>query len=89
MSGLELSKILKNDPNTVGIFVIMLTAKAETADRIPGLKLGADDYSSNPSARARLCCERTEYCVAVDETKVRPSLQLGHSPWTNLATMLK
>ena len=48
MSGLELCKILKNDPNTAGIFVIMLTAKAETADRILGLKLGADDYVIKP-----------------------------------------
>jgi len=48
MSGLELCKVLKNDPNTAGIFIIILTAKAETADRILGLDAGADDYVVKP-----------------------------------------
>ena len=48
MSGLEICKILKTDPATRQIPVLMLTAKAEEIDRIVGLELGADDYVVKP-----------------------------------------
>ncbi len=48
MSGLEVCKVLKKEPQTAQIPVIMLTAKAEEIDRIVGLELGADDYITKP-----------------------------------------
>jgi len=48
MSGLEVCKILKTDPATRHIPVLMLTARAEEVDRIVGLELGADDYVVKP-----------------------------------------
>ena len=48
MSGLEVCKILKREPGTAQIPIIMLTAKAEEVDRIVGLELGADDYLTKP-----------------------------------------
>jgi two-component system phosphate regulon response regulator PhoB len=48
MSGLEVCRVLKSDPSTAKIPIIMLTAKAEEIDRIVGLELGADDYITKP-----------------------------------------
>jgi two-component system phosphate regulon response regulator PhoB len=48
MSGMEVCRVLKGDPMTAGISIILLTAKAEEVDRILGLELGADDYVTKP-----------------------------------------
>ncbi|MEO8503513.1 MAG: response regulator [Acidobacteriota bacterium] len=48
MDGLEITRILKRDPATAGIPLVMLTARGEELDRIVGLELGADDYLAKP-----------------------------------------
>ncbi|MEW5775036.1 MAG: response regulator transcription factor [Thermodesulfobacteriota bacterium] len=48
MSGFDVCKELKRDPETMDIPVIMLTARGEEVDRIVGLELGADDYVVKP-----------------------------------------
>lgn len=48
ISGLELTRQLKRDPNTREIPVIMVTARAEEDDRVAGLDGGADDYIVKP-----------------------------------------
>jgi two-component system phosphate regulon response regulator PhoB len=48
LDGLEVCKILRRDPATAAIPVLMLTAKAAEVDRIVGLELGADDYVTKP-----------------------------------------
>ncbi|MEI6872254.1 MAG: response regulator, partial [Verrucomicrobiota bacterium] len=48
LSGLEVTKLLKQSPQTARIPVVMLTAKADEVDRIVGLELGADDYVTKP-----------------------------------------
>src|SRR6476469_10786163 len=39
-----------NDPWDPGIPILMLSAKAESTDRVRGLQRGADDYVTKPSA---------------------------------------
>ena len=46
--GLEICKVLKAEPRTRNVPIIMLSAKAEEIDRIVGLELGADDYVTKP-----------------------------------------
>ncbi len=48
MDGLEVCKILKGNPKTEQIPVIMLSAKGEEADIVTGLELGAEDYVTKP-----------------------------------------
>jgi two-component system phosphate regulon response regulator PhoB len=48
IDGLEVCRMLRRDPATAGIPIIMLTAKAAELDRIVGLELGADDYITKP-----------------------------------------
>jgi phosphate regulon transcriptional regulator PhoB len=48
IQGMELCRILRNDPETADLPIIMLTAKGEEIDRIVGLEIGADDYVTKP-----------------------------------------
>ena len=48
LDGLEIMRMLRRDPKTATLPVIMLTAKGEDVDRIVGLELGADDYVTKP-----------------------------------------
>ncbi|MDA7511556.1 response regulator transcription factor [Verrucomicrobia bacterium] len=48
VNGLEVCKILRRDPATSELPIIMLTAKAGEIDRVLGLELGADDYVTKP-----------------------------------------
>lgn len=48
VDGLDVCRILKNDPETKRTPIVMLTAKGEEADIVTGLELGADDYITKP-----------------------------------------
>jgi phosphate regulon transcriptional regulator PhoB len=48
IDGLELCRMLRSDPLTRSLPIIMLTAKAAEVDRVLGLELGADDYLTKP-----------------------------------------
>ena len=48
ISGDEVLGRLKDDPETKGVPVLVLTAKKEQEERIVGLELGADDYLTKP-----------------------------------------
>jgi len=48
MSGIDFAKKLKHDVMTQNIPIIMLTARAEEANKIKGLETGVDDYITKP-----------------------------------------
>ena len=86
VDGLDVCKILKHDPLTSSIPVIMLTAKSEEADIIVGLELGADDYITKPfsprilSARIKAVLRRRQRedhdgssAITIGELHIDPS----------------
>src|SRR5688500_3125755 len=55
LSGTEVCRRLRADPETRDIPIIMLSAKGEEIDRVVGFEVGADDYVAKPfSARELL-----------------------------------
>jgi two-component system phosphate regulon response regulator PhoB len=48
LQGTDVCKVLKGDPATASIPIIMVTAKAEEIDRVVGFEIGADDYVVKP-----------------------------------------
>jgi len=48
MSGLDVAKALKADPDTASIPVLLLSAKAQEADMRAGDESGADGYLTKP-----------------------------------------
>jgi two-component system, OmpR family, phosphate regulon response regulator PhoB len=48
MSGLELTRQVKRDPQTRDVPIILLTARAAEGDKVAGLDGGADDYMTKP-----------------------------------------
>jgi DNA-binding response OmpR family regulator len=79
MSGLEICRALRGAHATADLPIIILTARAEEADRIIGLDLGADDYVAKPFspnelvARVRALLRRTRSGRPADQRlKVGP-----------------
>lgn len=68
VDGLEVCKLLRRDPATARIPVLMLTAKAGEIDRVLGLELGANDYLTKPFSPRELVL-RVKNLLQRDEAK--------------------
>lgn len=77
MSGLEVCRILRQDPRTARIPLIMLSAKSEESDKVIGLGIGADDYVTKPFGLREL--------LARIEVALRHSTALSASALTTVA----
>ena len=75
VDGLEVCKILRRDPATAMIPIIMLTARAAEMDRVLGLELGADDYVTKPFSPRELVL-RIKKLLARAKAADEPVVQL-------------
>src|ERR1700675_1244316 len=48
ISGLDLCRMIKSNPGTRNVPIVMLSARTEEIDRVLGFELGADDYVVKP-----------------------------------------
>jgi two-component system phosphate regulon response regulator PhoB len=72
LSGIEVCRRLRRSPQTASLPIIMLTARAEEADRIRGLETGADDYVTKPFSPRELVAR-----IRALLRRLRPALSGG------------
>jgi two-component system phosphate regulon response regulator PhoB len=76
VDGLEVCKMLRRDPATAAIPIVMVTAKAAEIDRVLGLELGADDYITKPFSPRELIL-RIKKIMARGKDKEPETLKFG------------
>jgi len=54
LNGIEVTKIVKDDPDLCATKIILLTAKGQDSDRAIGEAAGADDYMTKPFSPMKL-----------------------------------
>ena len=74
IQGMELCRILRNDPRTAHLPIIMLTAKGEEIDRILGLETGADDYMTKPFSPRELIARVKAVMRRLSEKAEKPQV---------------
>ena len=76
MDGLEVCRLLRSNPTTVDIPILLLTAKDEVGSRVEGLNTGADDYLTKPFsfeelvARIRAILRRLHHGASAENSQV-------------------
>lgn len=88
IQGTELCRILRNDPKTSSMPIIMLTAKVQEVDRIVGLEIGADDYVTKPFsprelvARVKAVLRRTTEKPVIEKILRTGDLEINRERYT-------
>jgi two-component system alkaline phosphatase synthesis response regulator PhoP len=67
LDGYETCRIIKNDPKTKSIPVILLTAKGREVDQKLGKEVGASDYITKPFSPSKLI-ERVQAILGVGKS---------------------
>ncbi len=91
LSGVEVCRRLRASPQTATIPVLMLTARAEEADRVQGFQAGSDDYVTKPFSvrelllRVRAILRRSpgvaveqDWLLEFDDLRIDPA---AHRVW--------
>jgi DNA-binding response OmpR family regulator len=97
MSGWEVTKILKSDPQYSEIPIIMFSALDDVKDKVAGFELGIDDYITKPFnfsevlARIRAVLRNRELFaqIAVRESRLTLAEDLNQDMKDNLADFVK
>jgi DNA-binding response OmpR family regulator len=97
MSGWEVTKTLKNDPQYSEIPIVMFSAVDDVKDKVAGFELGIDDYITKPFnfsevlARIRAVLRNRELFaqIAVRESRLVLAEELNRDMRDNLADFVK
>ncbi len=71
LDGLEICRNLRSRPQTADLPIIMITAKADEADRIVGLEMGADDYITKPFSPREVLARVKAIFRRLEKTKAK------------------
>jgi two-component system alkaline phosphatase synthesis response regulator PhoP len=82
MDGLLVCQMLRHDPSTAAIPIIMLTARGDEAERIAGLELGADDYVTKPFSPRELSARVAALLRRVQRPAAAAGAVLAYGPLT-------
>lgn len=80
VSGIEVCRRLRRLPATANVPILMLTARAEEADRVRGLETGADDYLTKPFSPRELVAR-----INAVLRRLRPALTGGTLDYAGLS----
>ncbi|WP_404424611.1 response regulator [Nibricoccus sp. IMCC34717] len=73
LSGIQICRLLRADPQLRSVPVVFLTARAEEGDRIQGLETGADDYICKPFSPKELVLRIQSILRRSNEVAAPPS----------------
>ncbi len=73
MDGYEVARQLRADEKTVGIPILMFTAKSQLDDKVTGFEAGADDYMTKPTHPTELQAHVKALLARSTKTKASPS----------------
>lgn len=73
INGFEVCKTLRQKDETMGI--IMLTARSQDAEKVQGLKTGADDYVTKPFSPTELVARVNALYRRIDAVQTKESIQ--------------
>ncbi len=88
IQGVEVCRKIRSNPKTEALPIIMLTAKTDTADKVRGLDIGADDYMTKPFspkeliARVHALLRRSERTSAKDKVIRIGDLEINAEKFT-------
>jgi DNA-binding response OmpR family regulator len=83
MNGFAALRILRRDPNTRNIPVIMISGNAEAAEQFYAQRIGADDFMKKPFSRPELFARIDRLFDGEDVMRrrnVRPAVESNSSP---------
>ena len=79
LPGIEVCRRLRRSPATANLPILMLTARAEEADRVRGLETGADDYLTKPFSPRELVAR-----IKAVLRRLRPALTGGQLDYAGI-----
>ena len=77
ISGLDLCRMIKSNPGTSNVPIVMLSARIEEIDRVLGFELGADDYVVKPFSPRELVLRIRAILRRLSQDKEQVLLRVG------------
>ena len=74
IDGLEICKVLRGEPRSARLPILVLSARASVADRVLGLELGADDYLIKPFVSQELAARVKAILRRYDPHAAKPAV---------------